>query len=261
MRTRHGLQDGPRVNIRAIETSQAQLAAGGIKTVMFLIPIRGKNQSGRARFVLEPDACRSPQPEASHGVRGGARINLDSYLYAAAGAEVVVVADRAGGGERSGAEGLTLIRRLEGLAPRAVVVCAGASQRELVERGVRELGVPRTRLLGSAPEALVAAARAIIALEQHVSPADVALTVLGVPPARIMIAWEGGAIGGVAITRVLTDPVRRRLTEKIAALWPTGPYTLASAAGKVVEILAGWARRPCRSNWDRRAWSISCCLT
>ena len=82
----------------------------------------------------------------------------------------------------------------------------------------------------------MAAARAIIALEQHVSPADVALTVLGVPPARIMIAWEGGAIGGVAITRVLTDPVRRRLTEKIAALWLTGPYTLASAAGKVVEI-------------------------
>jgi len=175
--------------------------------------------------------------------RFATRVSGSTDLYAAAGAEVVVVADRAGGGEWSGEEGLTLIRRLGGLAPRAVVVCAGASQRELVERGARELGLPRTRLLGSAPEALVAAARAIIALEQHVSPADVALTVLGVPPARIMIAWEGGAIGGVAITRVLTDPVRRRLTEKIAALWPTGPYTLASAAGKVVEILAGVSRQ------------------
>ena len=33
------------------------------------------------------------------------------------------------------------------------------------------------------------------------------------------------------------------MTEKIAALWPTGPYTLASAAGKVVEILAGASRQ------------------
>ena len=73
--------------------------------------------------------------------------------------------------------------------------------------------------------------------------ADVALSVLGVPPARIVIVWEGGAIGGLAITRVLTEPVRRRLTEKIAALWPTGPYALASAAGKVVEILAGASRQ------------------
>jgi len=175
--------------------------------------------------------------------RFAARVTGWTDLYAAAGAEIVVVADRAGGSEWSGDEGLALIRRLEGLAPRAVVVCAGALQRELIERGVRELGVPRTRLLGSAPEALAAAARAIVALEEHVSPADVALTVLGVPPARIVIAWEGGAIGGLAITRVLTDPVRRRLTEKIAALWPTGPYTLASAAGKVVEILAGASRR------------------
>jgi malate dehydrogenase len=175
--------------------------------------------------------------------RFATRVTGRSDLYAAAGAEVVVVADRAGGSEWSGDEGLALIRRLEGLAPRAVILCAGALQRGLIERGVRELGVPRTRLLGSAPEALVAAARAIIALEQRVSPADVALTVLGVPPAEIVIVWEGGAIGGLAITRTLTDPVRRRLTEKIAALWPTGPYTLASAAGKVVEILAGASRQ------------------
>nr|UXE45183.1 malate dehydrogenase [uncultured bacterium] len=175
--------------------------------------------------------------------RFATRVIGSTDLYSAAGAEVVVVADRAGGREWSGDEGLDLIRRLEGLAPRAAIVCAGASQRGLVERGVRELGVASTRLLGSAPEALVAAARAIVALEQHVSPADVTLTVLGVPPARIVVAWEGGAIGGLAITRVLSDPVRRRLTEKIAALWPTGPYTLASAAGKVVEILAGASRQ------------------
>jgi malate dehydrogenase len=175
--------------------------------------------------------------------RFATRVTGSTDLYAAAGAEIVVVADRAGGGEWSGDQGLALLRRIGGLAPRSVIVCAGASQRGLVERGVRELGMSRTRLLGSAPEALAAAARAIIALEQQVSPGDVALSVLGIPPARIVILWEGGAIGGLAITRVLTEPVRRRLTEKITALWPTGPYALASAAGKVVEILAGASRQ------------------
>ena len=32
-----------------------------------------------------------------------------------------------------------MLKRLVGLAPSAVIVCAGASQRELIERGVREL--------------------------------------------------------------------------------------------------------------------------
>jgi len=198
-----------------------------------LIDENGRVAQGKALDIVQAASLE----------RFATRVTGWTDLYAAAGAEVVVVADRAGGNEWSGDEALTLIRRLEGLAPRAVVVCAGALQRGVIERGVRELGLPRTRLLGSAPEALVSAARAIVALEQHVSPADVALTVLGIPPAGIVIAWESGAIGGLAITRVLTDPVRRRLTEKIAALWPTGPYALASAAGKVVEILAGASRQ------------------
>ena len=128
--------------------------------------IRLIDESGR---VAEGKALDITQAAPLEGF--ATRVSGSTDLYAAAGAEVVVVADRAGGGEWAGDEGLTLVRRLEGLAPRAVFVCAGASQRELVERGVRELGIPRTRMLGSAPEAFVAAARAIVALEQHVSPA------------------------------------------------------------------------------------------
>ena len=65
-----------------------------------------------------------------------------------------MIADRVGGGEWQGEEGLLLLKRLRRTAERSVVICAGAAQRELVERGVRELGFARERLFGSAPEAL-----------------------------------------------------------------------------------------------------------
>ena len=99
--------------------------------------------------------------------------------------------------------------------------------------------IPRTRIVGSAPEALVAAARAIVALELDASPRDVALSVVGVPPNRIVVGWQHATVAGWAMTRLITEPMRRRLTERISALWPPGPYALASAASKVMEAVAG----------------------
>jgi malate dehydrogenase len=161
----------------------------------------------------------------------------------AAGASVLVVADRAGATEWQGEDGLMLLRRLLQTAPNAVILCAGASQRELVERGIRELGIPRGRLVGSAPEALTAAARAIAALELDRSPADVALSIVGVPPAQIVVLWEDATVGGFSITKLLSEPVRRKLTGRIAALWPPGPYALAFAAAQAVDALFGRSRR------------------
>src|SRR5262245_13800282 len=60
-------------------------------------------------------------------------------LMEAAGAQVIAIADRARGGEWRGDEGAALLKRIHRLAPRAIVVCAGAEQRDLVERAVREL--------------------------------------------------------------------------------------------------------------------------
>ena len=79
---------------------------------------------------------------------------------------------------------MLLLKRLTPIASAPRRLCAGASQRELVERGVRELHFARERLFGSAPEALAGAARALVALELDGSPRDVALSVLGVPPSR-----------------------------------------------------------------------------
>jgi len=164
-------------------------------------------------------------------------------VAAAAGARVIILADRMGGGEWQGEEGLQLVKRLSLGAARAVIVCAGVLQRDLVGRGVRELHVGRARLFGSAPEALAGGARALVALAVNGSPRDVALSVLGVPPAHTVIPWEDATLAGFALTRLVDEPARRRLSARVDALWPPGPHALASAATLVVEAMAGRSRR------------------
>jgi malate dehydrogenase len=164
-------------------------------------------------------------------------------LTAAAGAALIVLADCAGGNEWQGEDGLLLLKRLSHLGAGGVVLCAGASQRELIGRGVRELRFARERLFGSAPEALASAVRAVVALETNGSPSDVALTVLGVPPSQVVVPWEEATIGGFAATRVLDVRALRRLAARVAPLWPPGPYALAWAAAKAAEAVLGKSRR------------------
>lgn len=164
-------------------------------------------------------------------------------IMEAAGASVIVVADRAGGTEWQGEDGLMLLGRLTHLAAASVIVCAGAMQRELVERGVRELHIPRASILGSAPEALAAGARALVALELDASPGDIALSVVGVPPGHLVVSWEDATLCGIALARTCDEPARRRLRARVAALWPPGPFALGTAAAKVIEALCGRSRR------------------
>ena len=161
----------------------------------------------------------------------------------AAGASMIVLADRFRGAEWSGDDGFLLLKRLQQTAPHAVIVCAGSAQRELVDRGVRELRYPRRRLFGSAPESLAAGARALIALALNGSPRDVALSVLGIPPNHTVIPWGDATVAGFALTRLVDEPSRRRLAARVGALWPPGPYALAAAAVMVVEGMTGRTRR------------------
>ena len=161
----------------------------------------------------------------------------------AAGASVVILADRITGGEWQGEDGLVLLKRLSQTASGAVILCAGPAQRELIDRGVRELKYARTRLFGSAPESLAAAARALVALAVNGSPRDIALSVLGVPPAHTVIPWADATVAGFALTRLVDEPSRRRLSARVTLLWPPGPYALAAAATTVVEAMAGRSRR------------------
>jgi malate dehydrogenase len=161
----------------------------------------------------------------------------------AAGASIVILADRIAGGEWQGEDGLALLKRLSHTASGAVILCAGPAQRELIDRGVRELKFARARLFGSAPESLAAAARALVALAVNGSPRDISLSVLGVPPAHTVIPWADATVAGFALTRLVDEPSRRRLSARVTALWPTAPYALAAAATAVVEAMAGRSRR------------------
>ena len=157
-------------------------------------------------------------------------------VAAVVGAAVVLVADTAAAPatEWKDEAGLALIKRVAGLNQRAPIICAGAAQASLVERGVNELGVSRMRLFGSAPEALRAAVCAIVALEAEAAPSDISLSVLGRPPQQVIVPWDETAIAGRTATEVLSAAQLARLDARIARLWPPGPYALGSAAARLV---------------------------
>ena len=166
-------------------------------------------------------------------------------VQAAAGAAVIVLAgfarptalneDENDQGEAEYA----LLKQVAQLDLDAVLVCADASHRPLIERGVREMKIPRARVIGSAPGALASALRALVALEVGGSPSQVVLAVLGTPPHHTVIAWSDATVRGQALTQLLEPPRLTRLKARVPYLWPPGPYTLASAASRVCEAIAG----------------------
>lgn len=156
-------------------------------------------------------------------------------VAAVVGAVVIVLADTAQPvAEWKDEAGLALIKRAAGLNQRAPIICAGTAQATVIERGVNEAGISRTRLFGSAPEALRSAITAIVALEAAAAPADISLSVLGRAPQQIIVPWDEAAIGGRCVTQVLSAAQLARLDARIARLWPPGPYSLASAATRLI---------------------------
>ena len=157
-------------------------------------------------------------------------------VAAVVGAEIIVFADLATNPvvEWKDEAGLALLKRVAGLNQRAPIICAGAAQSSLIERGVNELGISRMRVFGSAPEALRSAVIAIVALEANASPSDISLSVLGRPPQQVIVPWDEAAIAGRSATQVLSAAQLARLDARIARLWPPGPYALGTAAARIV---------------------------
>jgi malate dehydrogenase len=176
------------------------------------------------------------------------RVTAADTVAAAAGAAVIVLADPAGaeGTATTGDAGFLLLRQLARLDATSPIVCADAGQRELIERGVNELGIPRTRLIGSAPLALASALRALVALAIDGSAADVTLAVLGIPP-RAIVPWSDASVAGRALTATLAPHEIAALNDRLKSVWPPAPYALASAAARISEAIACGSRRsyPC----------------
>ena len=167
-------------------------------------------------------------------------------LAAVLGATAIVIADRASGPQAlkpSGSQdsewqddaGLAVLKRVAGLNQKAFILCAGANQASIIERGVNEAGVSRLRVFGSAAEAFRSAVIAITAAEANAAPSDIALSVLGRPPQHVIVPWDETSIAGRCATNVLSAAQLSRLDARIARLWPPGPFALAGAAARLVQ--------------------------
>jgi malate dehydrogenase len=175
--------------------------------------------------------------------RSPTRVSAASDVAAAVGAAVTVLADPIGLGEIEGDSGLAVVRQLAGIDRDAVIVCAGAGQHRLLQHGLNELGLDRTRFFGSAPEALVSALRALVAVEADLSPSAVALTVLGKIPDRIVVLWRDVTVAGRPLARVLDAAQIAHIERRAGLVRSPGPYTLAAAAAQVAEAVVMGSRR------------------
>jgi malate dehydrogenase len=177
--------------------------------------------------------------------RSDTRIEGTADLASAAGASAIVLTDPVGAAEWSGEAALGTLRRLKagGYLDRAVLVCAGAAHHVLMQQAFDELGLPRRRVIGSAPESLAAAARALVAIEAGAASNQVALMVIGRPPHKIVVPWNEASVGGYSVTSVLTAPQLNQVERRLRGLWPTGPTALGTAAALFCESVVTGSRR------------------
>src|SRR5689334_15526534 len=160
-------------------------ARGRVRHVR-LIDDAGSVAAGKALDV------RQATPVIGHDVD----IEATADPGAVDGVDAIVLADAHGppSTEWAGELGLALLGRLAAVNARAPIVCAGAQQASLVERAVTELGLPWTRVLGSAAIAFDAAARAFVAADAGTSTRAVALSLGGLPPKQLVIGWSASSI-------------------------------------------------------------------
>ena len=198
-----------------------------------LIDPEGRIAEGKALDILQS----APVQQFS------TRLSAANTFAAAAGASAIVFADLLAGGEIAGEAGLAIVRQIARMDDEAPLVFAGGQQRELMARAIAEIHVAPRRLLGSAPLALESAITALAAAIADVSPADLSIGIAGVPPTDAVIGWDAATAFHRPISTVLAPHQLSALSSRVAALWPPGPYTLASAAARVAEALAHGSRR------------------
>jgi malate/lactate dehydrogenase len=161
-------------------------------------------------------------------------------LADAAGAHVIVLADASSDEDWSGEPGLGVLRRLLqlGALGQSILITAGGASAALLQRSFDELKLSRRTTVGSAPEALAATARALVAIEARVSSSQVSLTLLGNPPGKFVVPWGDASIGGHAIEAMLAAPQLNRIEKRLKGLWPPGPGALGAAAAVFCEAVA-----------------------
>ncbi len=211
------------------------LAARDSVSRVLLVDAAGDAAAGKALDIMQSGAIEGFHTRLD-GTDDPSRIT---------GCTVCIVADRfaATPVEWQGEEGLAQLRRLAPFIGTAPVILAGAGQAGLLLSATREGGFRRDSVMGSAPEGLASAVRAIVAMEARCSPAEVMLTVLGAPPSGFVVPWSEASIGGYALEHVLDTVQLRRIEGRVARLWPPGTYTLGLIAAQVAEAIVRSSRR------------------
>lgn len=204
-----------------------QLAAADVVSMIALVDDAAGVAQGKALDIRQA----SPIESYSTAVVGTAALDV------VIGAAFIVVADESGphSTEWQDDAAVGLVGRITALNDTAPIVCAGSQQALVIERSVRETGIPRNRIFGTAPEGLRSAIVALTALEAGSAATDVSLSVVGRPPHQIIVPWEDASIAGRRATSVLSPPALTRLDARLSKLWPPGPFTLASAAVRAIE--------------------------
>ena len=211
-----------------------RLAARGRVGEVRLIDTEGTIAQGKALDILQSSPIESFTT----------RVSSANVVEAAAGADVIVIADAAKGDvEHADVHGLALVRKVAAMETAAPLLFAGASQRQLMARTVGELHVAAARVVGSAAGALESALRAITALEVDSSGVEIQLRIVGVPPRDVVIAWEEATAFGQPISAVIPPHRLAAIGARVPGIWPPGPLALASAAARIAEAIAEGSRR------------------
>ena len=197
-------------------------AAGSARRVLLLDTDEGKAR-GKALDILQ----EGPVDGFDTRVDGGPIESLGDV-------EVVVIADPpALDPGRLPSEAAALIERVRASLGRGPLVVAGGHT-AVVEMAV-EKGHPRDRVVGSAPVAIAAALRRYVAQAVEGRASDVAATILGRPPDRILHPRGTALFGGLPLDR-LHPTAARAAVASVEGRWP-GPVAMAAAAARVVRAL------------------------
>jgi malate/lactate dehydrogenase len=208
------------------------LAASATITRIVLVDDAGDVASGKALDIQQSLAITGSAARLD-GTRDAGRVAGSTVCILASGARL----------PSSDGDGLRVLTRVTPHLTDVPLVFAGADHAPWLLTAFRDLKIQRKRLIGSASEALAAAARSLVALEAHCSPSDVALGVLGAPQGGFLVPWSDASIGGYSVERVLTQVQLNRLDASVARLWPPGPYALGLAAARVAEAMVTPSRR------------------
>jgi len=196
------------------------------------------SEAFRRILLLDPDAGRA-RGKALDILQSGPIEGFDTRVEGGpledmAGADVVAMADPPVlDPGRLPSEAAELADHVRAAAPSATVVVAGGHP-AVVEIAVAR-GQSRDRVIGSAPTAIAAALRQAIARAGEARATDVAATVMGRPPDRLLVPRASATLGGIALDRIAPAAARAALA-RVTGRWP-GPVALAAAAARVVAAL------------------------